>query len=188
MAPSCVYPTDFLRQGSEIEVRFVDGEDTTWYKGVVQQLYPDKLQDATYGHFVTCEVLYDDGDLLHTELYDKDFNVDGSLDAWRFSCNEWNVLLKVLGDEHQQMQRLLGVEEQSTLARGVIEEEEESEDGYYEETTVSRSGKRTWLLMIAVVIVSCAMSTAMLSWHDVQTLMPNSWKEVSATIASFAQS
>lgn len=101
-----VSPTSFLREGSEVEVRFVDGERTTWYRGVIKKIDPTAWS-GKYGDYVMCDVLYEDGDYLtDTELYDKDFNDTESLDAWRFARGEWNEVVQTLLNNREEIGKL----------------------------------------------------------------------------------
>jgi len=101
-----IQPTKFVRIGSIIDVRFVDGNDVRWYRGEVKEIHDTTPSSNHHGNFVTCSVLYEDGDFHpDTELYDKDFENEDSLDAWCFAFQEWNELIQVLQDHEYKIQQ-----------------------------------------------------------------------------------
>lgn len=116
-----IQPTKFVRIGSIIDVRFVDGNDIRWYRGEVKEIHDITPSSNHHGNYVTCSVLYEDGDFhSDTELYDKDFENEDSLDAWRFAFQEWNELIQVLQD-HEYIIHNNGQDDDSYTSYEVVE-------------------------------------------------------------------
>lgn len=82
-----IQPVKFIKQGSELEVRFIGEDDKLqWYRGIVQKVH--RFGEDDVGAYVDCDVLYEDGEhVTHAVFYSKDFDEENTLDAWRFSGN-----------------------------------------------------------------------------------------------------
>lgn len=98
-----VCPTSFVSIGSKVKVRFIDGKEVRWYEGEITDIH-ERASNAKHGTYVVCSILYEDGDFhTDTELYDRDFDDETSLDAWKFSADEWNHLVHTLQDQQEDI-------------------------------------------------------------------------------------
>ena len=95
-----VYPIKFIKSKTELEVAFAStdhDDEIEWYKGTVRHL-------NFYGHdnkgcFVNCWIDYADGETVPDAfLYNCDFNMKLTNDAWRFVGNIAMLMSLVAGE------------------------------------------------------------------------------------------
>lgn len=206
-------PTSFVRVGSEIEVRFMEGgslERMRWYRGTVKKIFPSTRPNQ-HGSFLTCAVMYEDGDYHpDTELYDADFMNPESTDAWRFARAEWNTLLGLLEEDRCKLSHLEEQVEEALEGASTYEgcpshhrvscseqvgDTQDTHDtcdtqdtqGSLETSITHRSsehwGLRWHVLLCSVVLVSVALSLSV-PWTHLRDVMPNSWSEVERVLWS----
>ncbi len=118
---SDVQPIRFIKNGAELEIKFVDADNNDtlkWYKGVVSNVISFGNDDD--GGFIECDIDYDDGEVEKLKrLYDKDFNNENP-DSWRIVGNitlllsllmknseELSDLKKTLYDKDQEVRNII---------------------------------------------------------------------------------
>lgn len=86
----------YVKEGIHIEAKYIDGDDDEyrWFQGLVKRIR--KYNNDSYGRYVECDVLYDDGAYVKGErFYDCDYGDD----VWRFgshlACLVQNLLSKI---------------------------------------------------------------------------------------------
>jgi hypothetical protein len=74
----------FVKDGVQIEAKYIDGDDDEyrWFQGLVKRIR--RYNADSYGRYVECDVLYDDGAYVKGErFYDCDYGDD----VWRFGSH-----------------------------------------------------------------------------------------------------
>ena len=92
--------SSFVTKGTEIEVLFVDPDNTEqlrWYRGIVKKA---KHREDDDGQYAECDIFYEDGERVYDHrLYDSEFGDE----CWKFA-HPLSDLIKNLRDEIKTMQ------------------------------------------------------------------------------------